>query len=228
VCDYTTERPDKCDVMTTKVQVTRPTKIELTRLKRRMKLATRIQKIVKDRLSILIMEFLQTVKECTVLKEKLLMDFREAYKALSITTGYHGHAILEKEMLAAEMAFRITAYTRNVAGVRMPVFETEDNDQFSGSNTPDTSALTDNSARLARECLKSVIQLSELQNSLELLGEEINKVKRVNNALEYIVIPGLNATVKYLSMKFEERDREEVARLKYVKLLIEQREAYAY
>lgn len=214
--------------MTTKVQVTRPTKIELARLKRRMKLATRIQKIVKDRLSILIMEFLQTVRECTTLKEKLLADFREAYKALSLTTGYHGYAFLEKELLASEMALEITSYTRNVAGVKIPVFETEDTDTSSVRNTPDTTALIDNSTRLSRECLKNAVELAELQNSLELLGAEINKVKRVNNALEYIVIPGLDVTIKYLTMKFEERDREEVARLKYVKLLIEQREAYAY
>jgi len=214
--------------MSTKVQVTRPTKIELARLKRRMKLATRIQKIVKDRLSILIMEFLQTVKECTSVKEKLLVDFREAYKALSVTTGYHGYAFLEKELLASEMALEINSSTRNVAGVRIPVFEMEDTGTSSTRNTLDTSSLVDNSARLSRECLKTAIELAELQNSLELLGAEINKVKRVNNALEYIVIPGLDATIKYLTMKFEERDREEVARLKYVKLLIEQREAYAY
>jgi V/A-type H+-transporting ATPase subunit D len=193
-----------------------------------MKLATRIQKIVKDRLSILIMEFLQTVRECTILKEKLLADFREAYKALSVTTGYHGYAFLEKELLASEMALEISSYTRNVAGVRIPVFETEDNGASSPRNTPGTSSLTDNSTRLSRECLKNAVELAELQNSLELLGTEINKVKRINNALEYIVIPGLDATIKYLAMKFEERDREEVARLKYVKLLIEQREAYAY
>ena len=214
--------------MSTKVQVTRPTKIELARLKRRLKLATRIQKIVKDRLSILIMEFLQTVKECTSVKEKLLVDFREAYKALSVTTGYHGYAFLEKELLASEMALKINSFTRNVAGVKIPVFEMEDTGTSSARDTLDTSSLVDNSAKLSRECLKTAIELAELQNSLNLLGAEINKVKRVNNALEYIVIPGLDATIKYLTMKFEERDREEVARLKYVKLLIEQREAYAY
>ncbi|MBW2543867.1 MAG: V-type ATP synthase subunit D [Deltaproteobacteria bacterium] len=216
--------------MSTKVQVTRPTKIELARLKRRMRLATRIQKIVKDRLSILIMEFLQTVKECASAKEKLLADFKEAYKALSVTTGYHGYAFLEKELLASEMAFKINTITRNVAGVRLPVFETEEMDalSFSVRNTADTSSLIDNSVTLSRKCLKAIIELAELQNSLELLGAEINKVKRINNALEHIVIPGLDATIKYLTMKFEERDREEIARLKYVKLLIEQREAYAY
>jgi len=216
--------------MSTKVQVTRPTKIELARLKRRLKLATRIQKIVKDRLSILIMEFLQTVKECAFAKENLLADFKEAYKALSVTTGYHGYAFLEKELLASEMALRINTVTRNVAGVRLPVFETEETDApgFFVRNTPDTSSLIDNSAALSRKCLKAIIELAELQNSLELLGAEINKVKRINNALEHIVIPGLDATIKYLTMKFEERDREEIARLKYVKMLIEQREAYAY
>ncbi len=216
--------------MSTKVQVTRPTKIELARLKRRMKLATRIQKIVKDRLSILIMEFLQTVKECASTKEELFADFKEAYKALSVATGYHGYALLEKELLASEMAFKINTVTRNVAGVRLPVFETEETDapSFSVRNTPDTSSLIDNSTSLSRKCLKAIIELAELQNSLELLGTEINKVKRINNALEHIVIPGLDATIKYLTMKFEERDREEIARLKYVKMLIEQREAYAY
>lgn len=216
--------------MSTKVQVTRPTKIELARLKRRLKLATRIQKIVKDRLSILIMEFLDTVKECSSVKERLLAEYKEAYRALSVTTGYHGYASLEKELLASVITLKIGTGTRNVAGVRIPVFEAEDT-QTPGTavrNTPGTSALVDYNTALSRKCLQTTIELAELQNSLELLGTEINKVKRINNALEYIVIPSLEATIKYLTMKFEERDREEIARLKYVKLLIEQREAYAY
>jgi len=216
--------------MSTKVQITRPTKIELARLKRRLKLATRIQKIVKDRLSILIMEFLDTVKECSSVKERMLSEFKDAYRALSVTTGYHGYAFLEKELLASEMALAINTATRNIAGVKIPVFETEDTETPGTCmrNTADTSSLVENSTCLSRKCLKTTIELAELQNSLELLGTEINKVKRINNALEYIVVPGLEATIKYLTMKFEERDREETARLKYVKLLIEQREAYAY
>ncbi len=216
--------------MSTKVQVTRPTKIELARLKRRLKLATRIQKIVKDRLSILIMEFLGAVKECSLVKERLLVEFKEGYRALSVTTGYHGYASLEKELLASPMTLKISTSIRNIAGVRLPAFEIEDlaTPGSSVRNTSDTSALIDNSTILSRKCLQTSIELAELQNSLELLGAEINKVKRINNALEYIVIPGLEATIKYLTMKFEERDREETARLKYVKMLIEQREAYAY
>lgn len=216
--------------MAAKVEVTRPTKIELARLKRRHKLAARIQKIVKDRLSILIMEFLQTVKECATVKERLLTEFQEAYKALSLASGYHGSVALEKELLMSEMAIQLSSGMRNVAGVRMPLFEIDHADPVRSAvkDRTETSSVLDYSTELARKCLETIIELAELENSLELLGREINKVKRVNNALEYIVIPGLDVTIKYLTMKFEERDREEVSRLKYVKLLIEQKEAYAF
>jgi V/A-type H+-transporting ATPase subunit D len=216
--------------MAVKVQVTRPTKMELTRLKRRLKLATRIQKIVKDRLSILVMEFMQTVRECASIKESLLDEFAEAYKGLSLATGYHGTMNLEQELLVSEKEIRVNAGTRNVAGVRMPIFEIEKFESLQTKARPmiDTSSLLDRSTELSQKCLETLIQMAELQNSLDLLGAEINKVKRVNNALEFIVIPSIDATIKYLTMKFEERDREEVARLKYVKQLIEKKEAYAF
>jgi len=216
--------------MAKKIQVTRPTKIELARLKRRLKLATRIQKIMKDRLSILVMEFLQTVKECAAIKERLLGEYAEAYKALSAATGYHGYAELDKELMMPERTFTVSAGTRNVAGVRIPLFEIEKGEPLQGKmkNPLDTSSLLDHTATLAQKCLETTVELAELESALALLGAEINKVKRINNALEYIVMPGLDATIRYLTMKFEERDREEVARLKYVKLLIEKREAYAY
>ena len=75
----------------------RPTKIELIKLRRRLSLASRIQKLVKDRLSILMLEFLQIARETTEARRKLLDEFSQAYKALSIAAGYHGYIALEKE-----------------------------------------------------------------------------------------------------------------------------------
>ena len=215
--------------MAGKIRVTRPTKIELARLKRRLRLAGRIQKIIKDRLSILVMEFLQAVRESAEVRERLLKEYDDAYRALSLSVGYHGYARVEQALTASEMPFRLHAATRNVAGVRLPTFQMEeDRDSPMLFHPAENSSLLAHTASLARRCLAATVELAELQSALELLGDEINKVKRINNALEYVVIPGLDATIRYLSMKFEERDREEVARLKYVKLLIEKREAYAY
>ena len=199
----------------------RPTKIELVKLKRRLKLAQRVQKIVKDRLSILTMEFLQTGRETVEAKRKLVDAFSEAYKALSMATGYHGYIALEKELIATEADPKVVAGSRNIAGVRIPSFELRGNGkQLRGYNLVDTSSWLDHAAQLAEKCLEATIEIAELQRSLELLGMEIKRTKRITNALEYMIIPGLQATIKYLNMKFEERDREEKGRLKRVKVLV--------
>jgi len=200
----------------------RPTKIELIKLRRRLSLATRIQKIVKDRLSILMLEFLQTARETAEARQKLLDGFAQVYRALSIAAGYHGYIALEKELAATEREIGIATGSRNVAGARIPSFELK-RTEGDGYNLADTSSAVDQTARLSRECLESIVTLAELQSSLELLGREINRTKRITNALEYLIIPSLQTTIKYLYMKFEERDREEKSRLKRVKVLLEQK-----
>ena len=202
----------------------RPTKIELVKLKRRLSLAERVQKIVKDRLSILTMEFLQTVKETVEAKRKMLGEFSEAYKALSTATGYHGYIALEKELIASEVDPKIIAGSRNIAGVRTPSFELIGKGKpMTGYNLVDSSSYLDYAVQLWGKCLEAIVELAELQRGLELLGMEINRAKRTTNALEYMIIPGLQATINYLTMKFEERDREEKARLKRVKVLVARR-----
>ncbi len=201
----------------------RPTKIEMIKLRRRLSLASRIQKIVKDRLSILVMEFLQIARETVEAKRKLLDEFSEAYRALSIAAGYHGYIALEKELLATERDLEIVTGSRNIAGARIPSFELKRDERATkGYNIIDTSSWLDQIAQLSEKCLEAIIVLAELQSSLELLGREINRTKRIVNALEYLTIPSLQATIKFLYMKFEEKDREEKSRLKRVKVLLEQ------
>ena len=199
----------------------RPTKIELVKLKRRLSLALRVQKIVKDRLSILTMEFLQAARETVEAKKKLVDELSQAYKALSIATGYHGYIALEKELIATETDVKVTAGLRNIAGVRIPSFELRENGRsMRGYSLVDTSSWLDRAAQLSEKSLEAIVELAELQRGLELLGMEINRTKRITNALEYIIIPSLQATINYLTMKFEERDREEKTRLKRVKVLL--------
>ena len=199
----------------------RPTKIELVKLKRRLSLAERVQKIVKDRLSILTMEFLQMARETVEAKEKVIYEFSEAAKALSVATGYHGYVALEKELVASETEVKVITGLRNISGVRIPSFELASKGKhMRGYNLVDTSSTLDYAAQLSERGLEALVELAELQRGLELLGMEIIRTKRVTNALEYIIIPNLQVTINYLNMKFEERDREEKTRLKRVKVLV--------
>ena len=202
----------------------RPTKIELIRLRRRLSLAERIQKIIKDRLSILTLEFLQTARETVEARREVLSKFSAAYKMLSLAAGYHGYLALEREFAASEGDLEVAAGSRNVAGVRVPSLELEEPERaMRGYNLVDTSSSLDQAAQLSEKCLEAIVTLTELQSSLELLGKEINRTKRIVNALDYLIIPSLQMTIKYLYMKFEERDREEKSRLKRVKVLLEQK-----
>ncbi|MFW0859777.1 MAG: V-type ATP synthase subunit D [Dehalococcoidia bacterium] len=199
----------------------RPTKIELVRLKRRLSLAKRVQKIVKDRLSILTMEFLQVARESVVKKKSLIEEFARAYRSQMVAAGYHGYIALEKDLVASETDLRITTGSRNVAGVRTPIFELKQGKASWGYSLIDTSSAVDQAAESFQRCLEAIIELAELQRNLELLGMEIKRAKRVSNALEYVVIPNLQVTIKFLKMKFEEREREEKSRLKRVKVLLQ-------
>lgn len=202
----------------------RPTKIEFIKLKRRLSLAGRVQRIMKEKLSILTLEFLQAVKETVEAKRKLLGEFSEAYKALSIAVGYHGYVALEKELIATEGGSTVAASSRSIVGVRIPSLELVKAEKaIKGYNLVNTSSLLDDTAQSFQKCLEAIVDLAELQRSLELLGMEISRTRRIVNALEYVVIPALQMTIRYLHMKFEERSREEKVRLKRVKVLLQRR-----
>jgi V/A-type H+-transporting ATPase subunit D len=173
------------------------------------------------------MEFLQIARETIAAKEKSRVDFAEAYKALSLAGGYHGYIALDKEFTASEGNPGIVTGTRNIAGVRIPTVElkVEEDGHQPGYSLADTSAWVDRSADEFKRCLDTIVELAELQSSLEILGREINRTKRIVNALEYMIIPSLENTISFLEQKFEERDREEKARLKRVKVILAEKEA---
>jgi V/A-type H+-transporting ATPase subunit D len=200
----------------------RPTKIELIKLRRRLTLARRIQKIVRDRLSILTMEFLRIAREIVAARQTLTDGMASAYASLSVAAGSHGYLALEKELAGAGRDIGIATGLRNVAGVRMPSFELAVSGRtIQTLNLLDTSSHLDQAASEWEATLRAIVRLAELGRSLDVMGMEINRTKRIVNALEYMVIPELKITIKYLNMKFEERDREEKSRLKRVKVLLQ-------
>ncbi len=201
----------------------RPTKIELIKLRRRLTLSKRIQKIVRDRLSILTMEFLAIARKIVAARQGLNDGSSAGYASLSLAAGVHGWIGLEKDLAAAGRDVGVKTGSRNVAGVRMPSFElAESGRAVQTLDLQETSSYVDQAARDWEETLRQMVRLAELQRSLDVMGMEINRTKRIVNALEYMVIPELKATIKFLSMKFEERDREEKSRLKRVKVLLQQ------
>lgn len=199
----------------------RPTKIELVKLKRRLTLSRRVKKILADRLAILMKEFIGTARRAIDARRQMIRTQDRAIKAMGIARGFHGGIALDKQLAASGTDVAVGVSTKNVAGTRVPLIKLDlPEDPLPRYDLLQTSSLVDDAAAAAHETLSAIIDLAGLQRSLELIGAEIRRTKRISNALEYLVIPSLETTVRSLSMKFEERDREEKARLKHVKILL--------
>jgi len=207
----------------------RPTKIELVRLERRLALSRRVHKILKDRLAILTTDFIATARRAITARERMAGAVRRATTAAGVAEGFHGRLQLELALADSQGGATVMARTRNLAGTRVPQLQLVlPERRLPPYDLVLSSSMVDDAADAGREALSAIIVLAELDRTLELLGMEIQRTKRISNALEYVVVPALERTIRALSMKFEERDREEKARLKHIKVLRSHATAASY
>jgi V/A-type H+-transporting ATPase subunit D len=116
--------------------------------------------------------------------------------------------------------------TKNIMGVSVPIMNIENpvrkiNER--GYGFLSTTAKLDDAAKSFEESLSVIVRLAEVEESVRRIAEEVEKTKRRVNALEYIVIPRLKATIKHIEMRMEEIERESFMRLKKIKASLEAR-----
>lgn len=196
----------------------RPTKIELIRLKRRKALAEKVHRILRERLTILINEFLTRVKEAYSLRmtvNKLIYRLYRDSVVLNSIYGEYGFQYL-KSIIIKDLQAVIGV--ENIMGVktRSAIIKYSETVEHV---YPGFDSFRRNSQKL----IEAIIELGRAEQALIALGKEIERTKRKVNALKYIIIPRLVNTIRYLNMKFEEREREEKARLKRIKSVLEKK-----
>lgn len=195
----------------------RPTKIELIRLKRRLITSVRVRKILSERLTVLVNEFMATLRDCVVKRSNLQSQFPEVYRRAEIMLGTYGPSLLEYLRTNAPKPKLVVA-TENIMGVKIKTFITKYGD------TQSTYPLAvEDFVKLSREFTGLILDLAKLEYALRELGREINSTKRKSNALEHVIIPRLRSTIRYLQLKFDEREREEKARFKRIKQVLARR-----
>ncbi len=212
--------------MVERIEGINPTRMELLRLKKRVKLAEKGHKLLKEKRDALIMEFFNILEEAKnarkVAEEKLM----EAYKALIIAEAYIGTQKVIEASYSIKKEAKLEFFSRSIMGVRVPVLEVEDPEITvldRGYGLSDTSILLDDACKKFEKALEAVVKLAEIERAIYLLAEEIEKTKRRVNSLENIILPRLRATVKYIKMRLDEMERESFFRLKRIKSMIEKR-----
>lgn len=197
----------------------RPTKIELIRLRRRLALAKKVHRILRERLTILVNEFLLRVREAFTIRRKIGTNIMRMYNKSFLLYSVYGENIINYYSTNTKKKLKAIVGLENIMGVKTVTVRIEEPEYIETTVIKDLDDFR-------KECIgiiKDIIELGKAEKAINALGREILRTKRKVNALEYTLIPQIRNTIKYLRMKFEEREREEKARLKRVKALLERR-----
>ena len=198
-----------------------PTRMELTRLKRKLVTARRGHKLLKDKRDELMRRFLELVKENKELRRKVEQGIAAANRNFALAEAVMGGESVKTALLAPKQSVSVEASNKNVMSVNVPVFDyttrTADKSDIFSYGYASTSADLDMAVSSLSEVFPQMLRLAEVEKSCALMAAEIEKTRRRVNALEHVMIPDYMEKIHYISMKLDENERSTQIRLLKVK-----------
>ena len=210
-----------------------PTRMELTRLKKKLVTAVRGHKLLKDKRDELMRQFLDKVRENKALREEVETALVSANQNFMLARAGMPDEMLNNALLAPKQELTISAGTQNVMSVEIPDFDfktrtPDQNDMYSYGFAFTTGDLDDAILSLS-EVFPKMLKLAEVEKSCQLMAAEIEKTRRRVNALEHVMIPELQTNIKYITMKLDENERSTQIRLMKVKdMMLKEAHHYEY
>lgn len=198
-----------------------PTRMELTRLKKRLTTATRGHKLLKDKRDELMRQFLELIRENKALREQVEQGLQQANSHFVLASAVMQKQQMDAALLSPKQQVYLEVSSRNVMSVDVPVLQSQtrtadDSDIFSYGFAFTSFELDEAVEQLAAQ-LPIMLRLAEVEKSTQLMAAEIEKTRRRVNALEHVMIPRLQETIRFITMKLEENDRSSRTRLMKVK-----------
>ena len=201
-----------------------PTRMELTRLKGRLKTATRGHKLLKDKRDELMKQFLEVVRKNRELRKRVEQGLEEAHAAFTVASALMGPEMLEQALLYPKQSVELEMTYRNVMSVNVPVYAFHTRNEDPAEIYPYGFAQTSGELDVALEALNRVfrdmLELAQVEKSMQLMAEDIEKTRRRVNALEYVMIPDMQEKIRYITMKLDENERANITRLMKVKDMV--------
>lgn len=205
----------------------KPTRMGLMELEDRQETAQNGHDLLEEKRDALVMEFFEVVDEAKELREKVNKKSEEAFKALSKAEMDLGSNEVKRISKGVKKSKDPEFGFKNIMGASIPFLKDIDvkrDPQERGYSFYDTSASLDKAAEEFEELLDLVLKLSEKEQTVLRLANEIKKTKRRVNALEHIILPKLEKNIKKIERKLEENERESFVRLKKAKEMMEDKE----
>lgn len=199
--------------------------MQLQKLKKRLIVAKRGHKLLKDKLDELLKNFLELVKRNRDLRAEVDSALGEAFTGFAIARAVMSSEGVEEALMYPKEKATVTASSKNLMSVQVPVLKWDFEEQADRSKIYPygfamTSAELDRAIRLLSDTMPLLIELAEVEKSVELLAEAIESTRRRVNALEHVLLPQLEEGIKYIRMKLDEVERGNLTRLMKVKDIV--------
>lgn len=199
-----------------------PTRMELSKLKIRLKTASSGHKLLKDKQDELMRQFIEMIKQNKKLREKVEVRLQDSLKDFLLARGVMSDEMLENAIAYPKEKISVNITKKNIMSVNVPKMEfIRDETSAEGSIYPygyaQTSADLDDAIDGLSNVMSELLELSEIEKACQLMADEVEKTRRRVNALEYRTIPQLKETIRFIQMKLDENERGSITRLMKVK-----------
>jgi len=210
------------------VEQVNPTRMELIKKNAQIKLAEQGRDLLREKMDALIQEFFHIMVSVSKSREELEIAAAVAQRSLSVAEAVDDPVALKSASFATKRALALDIRGKNIMGVPVPLVQRTSVTKSvleRGYSLIGTSGRIDEAAEKFEAELDLIVGLAETETSLRRLGDEIQMNRRRVNALEQVLIPELKRQAKYIKIAIEEREREDLYRLKKVKKILERRKA---
>ena len=201
-----------------------PTRQELTRLKARLRTSIRGHKLLKDKRDELMKQFMDVVRENRALRKKVEESLMRAHGSFTVASALMSPEMLEQSLMYPKQSVELDMKFKNIMSVNVPVYEfhtrNEDPTEIYPYGFAQTSGELDTALEALSQVFQDMLELAEVEKTMQLLAEDIEKTRRRVNALEYVMIPDFQQKIRYISMKLDENERGNITRLMKVKEMV--------
>lgn len=201
-----------------------PTRMELTRLKRKLVTAVKGHRLLKDKRDELMREFLDLVRENMQLRLKVEEGIKRANSNFVLAKAGMSEETLRTALMAPKQEINLNVENKNVMSVDIPVFKyttrTADENDIYSYGFAFTSGDLDGAVLSLADILPDMMKLAETEKACQLMAAEIEKTRRRVNALEHVIIPETQQGIRYITMKLDENERSTQVRLMKVKDMV--------
>ena len=188
-----------------------PTRMELSKLKKKLASARRGHKLLKDKRDELMRQFMNLIRENRQLRKEVEAAINEANKYMAVAGSVMQREVLETALMLPKQEVELEVSEKNVMSVYIPEFKTKyrsgDSNDIYSYGMAFTSIDLDGAVSSLSSVFPKMIRLAEIEKSCQLMADEIEKTRRRVNALEHIMIPDYEETIKFITMKLSENER---------------------